>query len=495
MNQPLRKFKPAPGQWSLKNRLVLGVVILGALGITGSDFAAQNAFRTFLIAQVDAQLESVSTTSGIRLDRAGILSNRAETQAENEPLFRPFEPIREVPSEISISLLDRDGVVVGTLGGSDSPQQVQNVISGLDIATLQERGVKPFTLESDNGNRSEYRLLARVLPGDVGSVITAISLDGVERSINQLRFLFFAVGIFVLIFLAFLARRIIGISLRPLTQVEETAEAFAKGDYTARLPEARGDTEVGRLTWSLNQMLTRIAESFEARKESEEKLRRFVADASHELRTPLTAIRGFAELHRQGAVVGEEKTAELVRRIENESIRMSTLVEDLLLLARLDQSREMERLPIDLKTLINETVTSAQAAGPEHPITLSLPPDDVFILGDSMRVHQVISNLLANARTHTPNGTAIRINLTSSDDEVIVEVSDNGPGLSTADQERIFERFYRADPSRVRNGGEGTGLGLSIVDAVMRAHGGTVKVTSELGHGATFKLFFSIRDL
>jgi two-component system OmpR family sensor kinase len=474
---------------------VLGVVILGALGITGSDFAAQNAFRTFLIAQVDAQLESVSTTSGIRLDRAGILSNRAETQAENEPLFRPFEPIREVPSEISISLLDRDGVVVGTLGGSDSPQQVQNVISGLDIATLQKRGVKPFTLESDNGNRSEYRLLARVLPGDVGSVITAISLDGVERSINQLRFLFFAVGIFVLIFLAFLARRIIGISLRPLTQVEETAEAFAKGDYTARLPEARGDTEVGRLTWSLNQMLTRIAESFEARKASEEKLRRFVADASHELRTPLTAIRGFAELHRQGAVVGEEKTAELVRRIENESIRMSTLVEDLLLLARLDQSREMERLPIDLKTLINEAATSAQVAGPEHPITLSLPPDDVFILGDSMRVHQVISNLLANARTHTPNGTEIRINLTSSDDEVIVEVSDNGPGLSIADQERIFERFYRADPSRVRNGGEGTGLGLSIVDAVMRAHGGTVKVTSELGHGATFKLFFPIRDL
>jgi two-component system OmpR family sensor kinase len=124
-----------------------------------------------------------------------------------------------------------------------------------------------------------------------------------------------------------------------------------------------------------------------------------------------------------------------------------------------------------------------------------LPPDDVFILGDSMRVHQVISNLLANARTHTPNGTEIRIILTSSDDEVIVEVSDNGPGLSTADQERIFERFYRADPSRVRNGGEGTGLGLSIVDAVMRAHGGTVKVTSELGHGATFKLFFPIRDL
>ena len=495
MNQPLRKFKPAPGQWSLKNRLVLGVVILGALGITGSDFAAQNAFRTFLVAQVDAQLEAISTTSGIRLDRAGITSERSENSDEDEPLFRPFEPIREIPSEISVSLLDRDGVVMGTLGGAQSPQQVQNVISGLTVEELKLKGDMPFTIEGNDRNRSEYRALARILPGEVGSVVTAVSLDGVERSINQLRFLFFAVGIIVLIFLAFIARRIIGISLKPLTQVEETAEAFAKGDYSARLPEARGDTEVGRLTWALNQMLSRIEESFEVRKASEEKLRRFVADASHELRTPLTAIRGFAELHRQGAIKGEEKTGELVRRIEQESIRMSTLVEDLLLLARLDQSREMERLPVDLKTVINESVTSARAAGPNHPIDIELPEDDVFVLGDSMRIHQVISNLLANARTHTPIGTKIKLSLNVEENGVSVEVSDNGPGLSRADQERIFERFYRADPSRVRNGGEGTGLGLSIVDAVMRAHGGTVSVTSEVGHGATFKLFFPIQDL
>lgn len=495
MNQPLRKFKPAPGQWSLKNRLVLGVVILGALGITGSDFAAQNAFRTFLIAQVDVQLEAISTTSGIRLDRAGITSERTETNDEDEPLFQPFEPIREIPSEISVSLLDRDGVVMGTLGGAQSPQQVQNVISGLTVEELKLKGDTPFTIEGNDRNRSEYRALARILPGEVGSVVTAVSLDGVERSINQLRFLFFAVGIVVLIFLAFIARRIIGISLKPLTQVEETAEAFAKGDYTARLPEARGDTEVGRLTWALNQMLSRIEDSFEVRKASEEKLRRFVADASHELRTPLTAIRGFAELHRQGAIKGEEKTGELVRRIEQESIRMSTLVEDLLLLARLDQSREMERLPVDLNTVINESVASARAAGPSHPIEVSLPEDDVFVLGDSMRIHQVISNLLANARTHTPTGTHIKLSLKVEESGVVVEVSDNGPGLSKEDQERIFERFYRADPSRVRNGGEGTGLGLSIVDAVMRAHGGSVSVTSEVGHGATFKLFFPIQDL
>lgn len=495
MNQPLRKFKPVPGQWSLKNRLVLGVVILGALGITGSDFAAQNAFRTFLIAQVDAQLESVSTTSGIRLDRAGIYSEREKTSESNEPLFRPFEPIREVPSEISISLLDAEGVVMGTLGGAQSPQQVQTVISGLTVDALRAQGAAPFTIKGDDKKKTEYRALARILPGDVGSVITAVSLDGVERSINQLRFLFFALGIIVLIFLAFLARRMIGISLKPLTQVEVTAEAFAKGDYSARLPEARGDTEVGRLTWALNQMLSRIEESFEIRSASEEKLRRFVADASHELRTPLTAIRGFAELHRQGAVQGEAKTADLIRRIEQESVRMSTLVEDLLLLARLDQSREMEKAPVDLKTLISEAIASARAAGPNHPIELSLPEGDLFVLGDSMRIHQVISNLLANARTHTPDGTKITVRLYPVAEGVSIEVSDNGPGLSKADQERIFERFYRADPSRVRNGGEGTGLGLSIVDAVMRAHGGSVLVDSELGHGATFKLFIPFGDL
>jgi two-component system OmpR family sensor kinase len=323
-------------------------------------------------------------------------------------------------------------------------------------------------------------------------VITSVSLSGVDKSIHQLRFLFLGVGFIVLLLLAFVSRRVIGVSLKPLTQVEKTAEAFARGDFSARLPEATGDTEVAHLTSALNQMLGRIEESFAAKVESESKLRRFVADASHELRTPLTAIRGFAELHRQGAIKGEEKTAELVRRIEQESIRMSTLVEDLLLLARLDQSREMEKDPVDLHTLVKEAVASAQAAGPNHPISLSLPTEDLFVLGDSHRIHQVIANLLANARTHTPEGTPIAIALTHSGSEITIAVSDQGPGLSKEDQERIFERFYRADPSRVRNGGEGSGLGLSIVDAVMKAHGGRVTVDSELGKGATFTLYFPI---
>ncbi|NCA19346.1 MAG: histidine kinase, partial [Actinobacteria bacterium] len=260
-------------------------------------------------------------------------------------------------------------------------------------------------------------------------------------------------------------------------------------------PEARSDTEVGRLTSALNQMLQRIEESFAVRVASEEKLRRFVADASHELRTPLTAIRGFAELHRQGAIQGEEKTAELVRRIEQESVRMSSLVEDLLLLARLDQSREMAMEPVDINTVIKESVASARAAGPDHEISMELPEEDVFVLGDSLRIHQVVANLLANARVHTPAGTKVSVRARQDDSGTYISVTDNGPGLSEEAQAKIFERFYRADPSRVRNGVEGTGLGLSIVDAVMSAHGGSVSVESELGKGATFTLKFPMRDL
>lgn len=495
MNRPFRAFTPAPGQWSLRNRLVLGVVILGAAGIIASDLAAQTAFRTFLIAQVDAQLDSVAGGSLLRLDRAGIYidrDSRQKNESNDGPLFKPFEPLREVPSDISVTLLDANGVVMGTLGGSQSPQQIQALVSGTTPSEVADYENTPYTLESPGG--PGYRVLARTLPSGTGSVITSVSLGGVEKSINQLRFLFLAVGFIVLIILALGARRIIGISLRPLTTVEETAEAFARGDFSARLPEARSDTEVGRLTSALNQMLGRIEESFAARVASENRLRRFVADASHELRTPLTAIRGFAELHRQGAIVGEEKSAELIRRIEQESIRMSSLVEDLLLLARLDQSRELEMEPVDLKTVIEESVASAQAAGPDHPITLLLPDEELFVLGDSNRIHQMISNLLANARTHTPAGTPISVTAHVTDEGTTIEVSDKGPGLSTEDQVRIFERFYRADPSRVRNGGEGSGLGLSIVDAVMKAHGGSVTVKSQLGEGSTFTLFFPIRD-
>jgi two-component system OmpR family sensor kinase len=236
-------------------------------------------------------------------------------------------------------------------------------------------------------------------------------------------------------------------------------------------------------------MLSRIEEAFDARMRSEDKLRRFVADASHELRTPLTAIRGFAELHRQGAVPDGEKTNELIARIEKESKRMGFLVEDLLMLARMDQSRELVVADVDLSALLQEAVTSAQVAGPEHTITTKIA-SGITTKGDADKIYQVVTNLLANARAHTPAGTAISVTVAKDGTDSIVTIADNGPGLTAEDQARIFERFYRVDASRQRNSKDGSGLGLSIVDAVMRAHGGDVTVASELGKGAAFTLRF-----
>jgi len=485
MNSPLSRVRTPLSLWSLRNRLILAAVFLASLAIIASDFAANTALRSYLISQVDNQLFSISSGSLERLDRAGI-APQSEFEESRSP-FRVLQPIRGVPTSTSLTLLDREGNLIGQVGGELAGQNFG--VTGLKVSQVERYENKPFTIEGE-GRNPDVRALALVLPTGMGSVIAANSLEEVDKTLSQLRFLFFFLGLIAIFLTALVSRWIIAISLRPLDKVEETAEAIAAGDLSARLPAAKPDTEVGRLTTSLNMMLSRIEQSFSVRVESENKLRRFVADASHELRTPLTAIRGFAELHRQGAVSGEEKTKELISRIEGESIRMSSLVEDLLLLARLDQARELDFEPVDLNTLIVEVVASAKAAGPDHPIELNLPQEELFVLGDSRRIHQVVANLLANARTHTPLGTKINVTARQTLAEVIIEVADNGPGLSKSDQERIFERFFRADPARVRNSGEGSGLGLSIVDAVMKAHGGYVSVKSELDKGATFTLHF-----
>ena len=484
MNSPLSRVRTPLSLWSLRNRLILASVVLASFAIIASDFAANAALRTYLISQVDDQLINISNTSLNRLDRAGIAPLEADDK--NSP-FKILEPLRGVPTATSITLLDMDGNLIGQVGGELGGKNF--AVTGMKIDEVSQYKNRPFTIDGKDG-QPDIRALAQMLPTGMGSVIVADSLEEVDKTLSQLRFLFLILGLIALIAIAMAARWIIALGLKPLEAVEDTAEAIASGDLSARLPAAKPDTEVGRLTTSLNTMLSRIEESFTARVESENKLRRFVADASHELRTPLTAIRGFAELHRQGAVVGEDKTKELINRIEKESVRMSSLVEDLLLLARLDQSRELAKEPVDLNTIITEAVASARAAGPNHPIEIKLEASEIFVLGDSQRIHQVIANLLANARAHTPNGTQISITAMQGVSETTIAVSDKGPGLSKADQDRIFERFYRADPSRVRNSGEGSGLGLSIVDAVMKAHGGYVSVKSELGKGATFTLHF-----
>ena len=479
--------------WSLRNRLILSTLLLAAIAIAASDFVASNSLRTFLIKQADNQLNEVVQTSMLRLDRAGIDTANLSDNG-NEYGFRPLRPLEAVPTTTAVTLLDVSGNIVGQIGGEFTNPVDQNEFRKLTPEKVESLAGLPFTIPGDAGE-PDIRAIARPLPSGEGTVVISVALDSVDRTVAGLSGIFLLISSIVLFSIAIVARSLIKLTLKPLNKIEETAAAIAEGDLSARLPQVNSRTEVGRLTGSLNTMLSRIEESFAVRTESESKLRRFVADASHELRTPLTAIRGFAELHRQGAVVGEEKTKELISRIEKESIRMSSLVEDLLLLARLDQSRELTFDPVDINHLVKEAVASAQAAGPGYEITVLSQNDEVFVLGDSMRIHQAIANLLANARTHTPVGTKIVVTINQDELETRISVSDNGPGLSEADQQRVFERFFRADPSRVRVGGEGSGLGLAIVDAVMKAHGGSVEVQSKLNEGATFTIVFPQREL
>jgi two-component system OmpR family sensor kinase len=483
--------------WSLRSRLTLGILLLTAFGFILSSVVAKQALEGYLIGQVDTQLIALSKTSLPIIAVAGIVREEAEEEFEHrqeghdreEIPPRPRNPFSRIPTTTSLTVLDADGVVTGRLGGDLNSAQIADYLSGFDINDVNEKAERPFTVK---GEGEDFRALAVALPNNSGSIIAAQSLGDLDRTVGKLGFFFLLIGLSLLTLIAIAARIVIKIGMRPLEDVEKTAEQIAAGDLSARMPEANPDTEVGRLVTSLNSMLTRIESSFAVRKESEEKLRRFVADASHELRTPLTAIRGFSELYRQGAVTGEVATRELLGRIEGESKRMGSLVEDLLLLARLDQSREMASKPVDLAEVVDSAVISARAAGPEHPVIFTKPSSEIFVLGDEPRIHQVIANLLANARTHTPVGTEISVSINQDIDGVRISVSDKGPGLSHSDQEKIFERFYRADTSRVRVDGEGSGLGLSIVDAVMKAHNGSVTVVSELGKGATFTLFFPI---
>ena len=465
---------------SLRNRLTVGVLILSAFGFAGAGFGAQALLQDYLIHQVDDQLLSVVGGVADRLDQAGIARDDGDQAA------RAATPLNRVPTSISVTVLDPFGNLIGGIGGDFNSNQITDYVKGLLPGQVAAFGAKPFTVEAPG---ADFRVATTVLPSSLGSVIVAQSLNDFEKTTHQISIVFLIIGGIVLLFIAFASRQVIKLSMKPLKKIEETAEQIAAGDLSARLENFEPDTEVGRLSTSLNTMLSRIEESFAARAQSEDKLRRFVADASHELRTPLTSIRGFAELHRQGAVPEGEKTKELISRIEKESMRMGYLVEDLLLLARMDQSRELVLVDLDLSSLVTEAVTSAQAAGPDHPITSEIA-HNVHTQGDADKVYQVVTNLLANARAHTPAGTAIHVSTYSTKDGAYVSVADNGPGLSTEDQLHVFERFYRVDSSRQRSSDDGSGLGLSIVDEVMKAHGGAVSVASEPGKGATFTLHF-----
>jgi two-component system, OmpR family, sensor kinase len=368
-----------------------------------------------------------------------------------------------------------------------------------------------------------------------GTLIVAQDIGNISHTIGRLVSIDLIVGVIVVIGLALVGIAVVRASMQPLTEIERTAGKIAAGDLTQRVAERDPATEVGSLGRSLNVMLGRIEAAFHAQatseanaRRSETRMRRFIADASHELRTPLTTIRGYAEYYRQRGGLAPDGSAELghqdlnriMNRVEDEATRMGGLVEDLLLLARIDQQRPMERNPVDVLALAADAVQDARMVAPGREVTLTVGRDTAFlVLGDEARLRQVIGNLTSNALTHTPDDTPVEVNLRSGQigwgasgpvviagpdvppdlvppppgavshavPAVVIEITDHGPGLTPEQKQRVFERFYRADEARTRQTG-GTGLGLAIVSALVKAHGGAVSVESQPGHGATFRV-------
>ncbi|GEM29824.1 two-component sensor histidine kinase [Nocardia neocaledoniensis NBRC 108232] len=454
----------------LRVTLVLVLVLMAGFGLVASGFVVTKAMENSLLNRTDQQL----TDAAVEWER------RVGLPAPPLPA-----PDRQPPSRYYLHAESSDGTRNVTL---------DNVFgTGAKPALPDPPALQPVTVGSAGDSTEQWRVLTVV--GKHASATVALPLTENLETVRNLVVLQLVVGAIVLTALAIGAYFVVRGSLRPLRRVEATAAAIAGGELHHRIPVRGNDTEVDRLSRSLNSMLTQIQQAFaateaseSAARESEARMRRFVADASHELRTPLTTIRGFAELYRQGAT---DDPALFMNRIEHEAQRMGLLVEDLLMLARLDAQRPVDLRPVDLLALAGDAVHSARAveaaAGEHRPITLEIAEGTgtLEILGDEHRLRQILTNLLNNARTHTPDGTTITVRLTPAADEVRLEVADTGPGLSPEESARIFERFYRADTSRARSSG-GTGLGLSIVAALVAAHQGTVEVTRTPGGGATF---------
>ncbi len=489
----------------LRIKLVAAVLVLVFAALTLISAGSTLALHSYLIGRMDQQLAALAGT----VEAAQAAQRRS---------------VIVVPADFLVAQVSVSGVGPTPfyddvhLKAADLPLLIkgaEDVNSHLD---------QPFTARSADGKF--WRML--ITYSSNGSVIqVAQRMSGIDLAITHLVWVDVLVGAGVLIALAAVGAAVVRQTLIPLRDIEQTAGRIAAGDLTQRVPdpepgELEPQTEVGRLSKSLNVMLTQIEAAFTARAlsetaaraaessardaaesarssetravRSEEKMRQFVADASHELRTPLTSIRGFAELYRQGAVQDPADVTRLVRRIEDEAARMGLLVEDLLLLARLDRERPLTLAPVELPVLAMDAVLAARASAPDRSIELDIRdrPEELIAFGDDGRLRQVVGNLMTNALVHTPLEAAVTLRLSAeSGHRAVIEVSDTGPGLSAEQRGHVFERFYRADEARTRHTDRqatGTGLGLAIVAAIVRAHHGTVDVLSEPGQGATFRI-------
>ncbi|MHC5795056.1 sensor histidine kinase [Lacisediminihabitans sp. FW035] len=472
-------------RWSLRRRLVLAVVGLLAIVAIVIGSISVLALQGFLMGRLDGQLNAAN--------------GRSQTGFGGPPGAPSDDPTSQTISPEQFSRIfnaQAPGTVLAVVSGpsvlaaflKDQAGAAKKLTAAQSAALLGVPATGVATTISLGGGIGAYRAVAVEYNGGV-KLVTALPLGEVQTTLLQLGLIIAIVTAAGLVIAAFLALWIVRVALRPLERVVSTATRVAelpldRGEVAlgVRVPDDDADprTEVGQVGAAINRMLGHVASALSARQASENKVRQFVADASHELRTPLAAIRGYAELTRRGDHDLPEDVVHSLGRVESEATRMTSLVEDLLLLARLDEGRDLESDPLDLTRLLIDAVSDAHAAGPEHEWSLDLPDEPVMIEGDVARLHQVFANLLGNARVHTPAGTDVVTAVAIVGQNAVVTVTDDGPGIPAELQPVLFERFARGDSSRSRAAGS-TGLGLAIVAAVIEGHGGAVEVQSEPG--------------
>jgi two-component system OmpR family sensor kinase len=482
---------------SLRTRLIVGLLVLAAAGLITLAAVTYAEQRSFLYDRVEQQAQAAFLPLSSELDKHGAnVGGGFDQPPRGGDHGKPFGGADHGPrGGPGLSA----GYAVGQRRDASGYQVGTDVVLKTGQQTLPAPRF-PATIAAGQakdvgaagGSGLKYRVYAFATGDQPGTTLVAIPLGDVTQTLNRLLTVEALVIGGVLIALAALAWWLVRLGLRPLDRMGDTAGAIAAGDLSRRVDPTNPRTEVGRLGMALNGMLAQIEGAFAERQASEDRLRRFIADASHELRTPLVSIRGYAELFRMGATRDPAEAERAMRRIEEEAERMGVLVEDLLALARLDEVREPVREPVRLEQVAADAVHDARAVAPERKIELQAA-GPLTVRGDGDQLRQVVANLLRNALVHTPPGTAVEVRARGDDGYALLEVRDHGPGLPPGDPAELFERFWRAEPGRERGRG-GAGLGLAIVAAIVDAHGGSVSAANAAGGGASFTVRLPAED-
>ena len=472
---------------SLRARLTAGLLALCTAALVTLGGVTYFETRSFQLERVDQQARAAFPAVGRALDERGVPGGRPQGRGDfGPPGHSPDEGDRIPPGAINLppgtygQRRDATGRVLGhvTLTYDQAAPPPPRLPADVPMDRV-------LTVPAAGGSDLRYRVASSTEPGGIQTIV-AVPLREVDQTLHRLLVVEALVIGGVLLALGALAWLVARIGLRPLDRMADTAGAIVAGDLSQRVEPATTRTEVGRLGLALNRMLERLEEAFAKRARSEDRLRRFIADASHELRTPLASIRGYAEVLRMGAARTPEETGRATRRIEDEAARMGVLVEDLLTLARLDEVRDSVREDVDMTSLVRDAVDDARATAPDRAIGLEAN-GPAIVAGDRDQLRQVLGNLLRNALVHTPSGSPIDVAIGRRDRDVELVVTDHGPGLPTEDPETLFERFWRAEGGRERGRG-GAGLGLAIVAGIADAHGGRVWAKDAPGGGARFVL-------